>query len=194
MILELKIQNVALISELTFQPQAGLTIITGETGAGKSILLGSLSLILGERASADLIRANCEAASVEGLFDISQVSNIEAILEEHGLPPCEDESLLLKRNFYRNGRGKCYVNGSLTTLSILLKIGECLVDLHGQHAHQSLLHKDEQRSLLDNWAGLQDLKRKVAGAYTTLKQSKEAQAQLALDEFLKNEKKNSNLQ
>lgn len=182
MIIELKIENVALISQLTFRPNSTFTVLTGETGAGKSILLGALSLILGERASADLIRANCEAASVEGLFDSAQVPSLALLLAEHGLPACEEDSLILKREFFRNGRGKCYVNGSLTTLGILQKIGTLLVDLHGQHAHQSLLHKDEQRLLLDNWAGLQQLNQQVEEAYHRLRYCKEAQAQLAMDE------------
>lgn len=182
MILELSIKNVALISELSFQPDDGLSVLTGETGAGKSILLGALSLILGERASSDLIRAHCETASVEGLFDSRLLKTLPAILVEHGLPACEDDTLILKREFFRNGRGKCLVNGSFTTLSVLAKIGEQLVDIHGQHDHQSLLKKELQRQLLDNWAGLQDIKQSVQVAYDKLKQSKTAREQLALDE------------
>lgn len=182
MIVEINVQNIALIAELSFQPIAGMTVLTGETGTGKSILLGALSLLLGERANVDLIRTNCETAAVEGLFDIAGLESLPAWLDENGLPPCEDNMLLVKRVLYRNGRGKCYVNGSLTTLANLETLGNSLVDLHGQHAHQSLMHKEHQRSLLDRWASLENVVHEVEQAYQQLKKSREARDQLSLDE------------
>ncbi len=182
MIVEINVQNIALISELSFQPFSGMTVLTGETGAGKSILLGALSLLLGERANMDLIRTNCETAMVEGLFDTNGLERLPAWLEENGLPPCDEGMLLIKRVLYRNGRGKCYVNGGLTTLANLEVLGNSLVDLHGQHAHQSLMHKEEQRNLLDRWASLDKVLQEVGQTYQQLKKSRDARAQLSLDE------------
>jgi len=145
MILELQVRNISLIPELVLRAQSGLTAITGETGAGKSILLGALSLVLGERASADVIRTGCESASVEALFDIARLPRISAILEEHGLPLGDEQTLLVKREISRTGRGKCWVNGGLSTLAVLEELGQELVDLHGQHEHQSLLHRSRQQ-------------------------------------------------
>jgi len=182
MILEIHVRNVALIQELTWVPGAGLTVMTGETGAGKSILLGAFSLLLGERASAEVIRAGCESAAVEALFDTGRLPNLAAWLESHGLPPCPDQTLVLKREISRGGRGKCYVNGSLTTLSLLQELGQELVDLHGQHEHQSLLVRSRQRDLLDAWAGLLAARDAVAAGHARLQASREARERLSWDE------------
>ncbi|MCK5218921.1 DNA repair protein RecN, partial [bacterium] len=182
MILELNIRNVSLISELRLEPGNGLVVLTGETGAGKSILLGALSLLLGERASIDSIRTGCEIATVEALFDVAKLSRIGPLLESHGLSSSEDQTLLLKREISRQGRGKCYVNGGLATLNILREIGDELVDLHGQHEHQSLLHRDRQQDLIDAWGGLNELRSQVNKIYVQLRSSREARKRLALDE------------
>ncbi len=182
MILELNIRNVSLISELRLEPGNGLAILTGETGAGKSILLGALSLLLGERASMDSIRTGYETAMVEALFDVARLSRLGPLLESHGLLPCQDQTLLLKREISRQGRGKCYVNGGLATVNILREVGDELVDLHGQHEHQSLLHRDSQQDLLDAWAGLQELRSQVNKIHIQLRASREARKRLALDE------------
>jgi len=182
MILELTVRNISLIPELTLAPGEQLSVLTGETGAGKSILLGALSLLLGERASIDVIRSNCETASVEALFSVRHLPHLENILETHGLPPCEEQILVLRRTLSRNGRGKCYINGSYTTLAVLQKIGEELVDLHGQHEHQSLLHRSRQRDLLDTWSGLLEKRMQVTRAYEELRASREARERLTMDE------------
>jgi DNA repair protein RecN (Recombination protein N) len=182
MILELNIRNVSLISELRLEPGNGLAVLTGETGAGKSILLGALSLLLGERASMDSIRTGCETATVEALFDVAKLSRIGLLLEAHGLPPCQDQTLLLKRELSRQGRAKCYVNHGLATLNVLSEIGDELVDLHGQHEHQSLLHRDCQQDLLDAWGALNGLRSQVNKTYVQLRTSREARQRLALDE------------
>ncbi len=182
MILELNVRNISLMPALSLEPGERLSVLTGETGAGKSILLGALSLLLGERASGDSIRADCETATVEALFQVSGLPQISRLLAAHGLPPCEEDALILKRVLSRSGRGKCYVNGGFTTLSVLGLIGEELVDLHGQHEHQSLLHRGRQRDLLDRWAGLQAVREKVNQAYLKLRASREARERLALDE------------
>lgn len=182
MILELSVRNISLIPALTLEPGPKLTVLTGETGAGKSILLGALSLLLGERASVDVIRAGCETATVEALFSAEGLLHVPELLEAQGLPPCEDQTLILKRVLARNGKSKCYVNGGYTTLAVLERLGAELVDLHGQHEHQSLLERGRQRDLLDSWAGLLDLRREVGAAYAELKASREARERLALDE------------
>ncbi|NTV53351.1 MAG: AAA family ATPase, partial [Candidatus Firestonebacteria bacterium] len=182
MILELQVRNVSLIPELHLQAEPGLTVITGETGAGKSILLGALSLLLGERASADIIRTGCESASVEALFDVGRLPRVEALLAEHGLPAGDDKTLLVKREISRTGRGKCWVNGGLSTLAVLEALGQELVDLHGQHEHQSLLHRSRQRDLLDAWGSLGRLRDEVGGVYERLRASREARERLSLDE------------
>jgi DNA repair protein RecN (Recombination protein N) len=182
MILGLAIRNIALIPELSLEFDGGLSVLTGETGAGKSILLGALSLLLGERASADIIRAGCESASVEGLFAADHIPRLSELLEEAGLPACEEGVLVVKRELSRNGRGRCLINGGFTTVSGLQKIGEELIDLHGQHEHQSLLHRDRQRDLLDAWAGVEPLRRTVGESFAALRHSREARERLALDE------------
>ncbi|MEW6515304.1 MAG: DNA repair protein RecN [candidate division FCPU426 bacterium] len=182
MMLELSVRNISLIPALTLEPGKGLVVLTGETGAGKSILLGALSLLLGERASSDVIRAGSETATVEALFAVEGLPQVAEILEAQGLPPCEDQTLILKRVLARNGKSKCYVNGGFTTLSVLERLGAELVDLHGQHEHQSLLERSRQRDLLDAWAGLMELRRELGTAYAALKASREARERLALDE------------
>jgi DNA repair protein RecN (Recombination protein N) len=181
-ILELQVRNISLIPELHLHAQPGLTVITGETGAGKSILLGALSLVLGERASADVIRTGCESASVEALFDIELQPRVAAKLAEHGLPAGDDNTLLVKREISRTGRGKCWVNGGLSTLAVLEELGQELIDLHGQHEHQSLLHRSRQRDLLDAWGSLGKLRDGVGSLYERLRASREARERLSLDE------------
>jgi DNA repair protein RecN (Recombination protein N) len=182
MIAELKVHNISLIPELTVSFGEHLSVLTGETGAGKSILLGALSLLLGERASVDIIRSQCDTASVEAMFHIELLPQIDALLETAGLPLCDENTLILKRTLSRNGRGKCFVNGGYTTLNVLQKIGEELVDLHGQHEHQSLLQRSRQRDLLDAWAGLMESRKQLAEVYGVLRTSREARKQLSLDE------------
>jgi DNA repair protein RecN (Recombination protein N) len=182
MILELAVRNVSLIPELRLTLEGGLTVLTGETGAGKSILLGALTLLLGDRASADTIRSGCESAGVEALFDTTDSPTIADLLERHGLPPCEDAALVVKREISRTGRGKCFVNGGLTTVAVLAELGAELVDLHGQHEHQSLLQRHRQRDLLDAWGGSADLRRGVAEGFARVTAARQARERLAMDE------------
>ena len=152
MLTTLRIRNLALVEDLTWDLQAGLNIISGETGAGKSILIGALNLVLGERADRTLIRSGADACSVEAVFDASQANDL---LAEHGLEPCENGQLILKRTFSAAGTNRQFVNGSPTTLAILARIGESLVDIHGPHDHQSLLHAAKQLAILDAFGELQ---------------------------------------
>ncbi len=157
MLTVLRIKNLALVADLTLELQPGYNVITGETGAGKSIIIGALNLVLGERADRTLIRSGADSCSVEAVFDISKLkAPIAEFLEENGLEPCEDWQLVLKRTFTSAGSNRQFVNGSPATLAALASIGEWLVDMHGPHDHQSLLHTSRQLSILDAFGGLQN--------------------------------------
>ncbi len=159
MLTALRIKNLALVSDLTLELRPGFNAVTGETGAGKSIIIGALNLVLGERADRALIRAGADACSVEAVIDISGlVDTIAGFLEENGLEPCEENQLLLKRSFTAAGANRQFINGSPTTLSILSALGEWLVDMHGPHDHQSLLHTSRQLLILDAFGGLDELR------------------------------------
>ncbi|MDC0709409.1 DNA repair protein RecN [Stigmatella sp. ncwal1] len=151
MLLGLRISNVAVIEEVEVGFGAGLTVLTGETGAGKSILVDALGLLLGSRADADVIRAGCDEASVEGVYACTPA--LAARLEELGLPNLGDE-VLVRRVVGRNGRGKAYVNGSLVTVGVLARLTRGLVDIAGQHEHVSLFDAGLHRALLDRYGHL----------------------------------------
>ena len=156
MLTTLRIKNLALVSDLTLELQPGCNVITGETGAGKSIILGALNLVLGERADRTLIRSGEESCSVEAVFDVKKLrAPLKSFLEENGLEPCEDYQLVLKRTFTSAGTNRQFINGSATTLATLAAIGEWLVDMHGPHDHQSLLHAAKQLAILDAFGGLE---------------------------------------
>ena len=156
MLTTIRIKNLALVADLTLELRPGYNAITGETGAGKSIIIGALNLVLGERADRTLIRAGSDSCSVEAVFDVSRLRNIsKSFLEENGLEPCEDHQLVLKRVFTAAGANRQFVNGSPTTLAVLTTLGEWLVDIHGPHDHQSLLHASKQLAILDAFGGLQ---------------------------------------
>jgi DNA repair protein RecN (Recombination protein N) len=156
MLTTLRIKNLALVSDLTLELQPGCNVITGETGAGKSIIIGALNLVLGERADRSLIRSGEESCSVEAVFDTKKLrAPLKSFLEENGLEPCEEHQLVLKRNFSASGTNRQFINGSATTLATLATIGEWLVDMHGPHDHQSLLHAGKQLLILDAFGGLE---------------------------------------
>ena len=156
MLTTLRIKNLALVTDLTLELQPGCNVITGETGAGKSIIIGALNLVLGERADRALIRSGEESCSVEAVFDVSKLrAPLKTFLDENGLEPCEDHHLVLKRTFTTNGSNRQFVNGSPTTLNALAAIGEWLVDMHGPHDHQSLLHPAKQLLILDAYGRLE---------------------------------------
>jgi DNA repair protein RecN (Recombination protein N) len=156
MLTTLRIKNLALVADLTLELQPGCNVITGETGAGKSIIIGALNLVLGERADRELIRTGEDNCSVEAMFDVKELrAPLKKFLDENGLEPCEDSQLVLKRAFTANGTNRQFVNGSPTTLNTLAAIGEWLVDIHGPHDHQSLLHPARQLAILDAFGGLE---------------------------------------
>jgi DNA repair protein RecN (Recombination protein N) len=156
MLTTLRIKNLALVPDLTLELQPGFNVITGETGAGKSILIGALNLVLGDRADRSLIRSGGDSCSVEAVFDVKKLrAPLKTFLEESGLEPCEEDQLVLKRTFTSAGTNRQFVNGSATTLNVLATIGEWLVDIHGPHDHQSLLHPAKQLAILDAFGGLE---------------------------------------
>jgi len=164
MLSELRIRNFALIDNLSVTLGPGLNVLTGETGAGKSIIVGALSLLLGERASADVVRAGADRASVEGVFEVPNGKGLSDWLAERGLE-AEEGVLILRREVAVEGRSRAWINGSPTTATLLGELGSLLVSLHGQHEHQTLLRRDEQRSILDAFAGHEELVRQVASTY-----------------------------
>jgi DNA repair protein RecN (Recombination protein N) len=164
----LRIRNLALVEELTWAPPEGFIAITGETGAGKSIILGALTLVLGERAEKDLIRTGADACAVEAVFENVDDARIASLLASHGAEPCEDRTLLVKRTLPAQGTGRQFVNGSPCTLAVLRSLGNFLVDLHGPHDHQSLFSREQQTFLLDRFCGGESLRRPFADARRTL--------------------------
>jgi DNA repair protein RecN (Recombination protein N) len=149
----IKIRNLALVEDVTWELGRGLVGVTGETGAGKSIIVGALKLILGERADRSLIRTGQEQCSVEASFQLTDAAPIAPILEDAGVEPCEDGTLLVKRVVSSSGTNKQFINGSATTTQVLKAVGEFLVDLHGPHDHQSLHSQERQLEMLDKYAG-----------------------------------------
>lgn len=152
MLTELRIRNFAIIEQVTLPLAEGFNVLSGETGAGKSIIVGALGLLLGERASADLIRSGAEKATVEGVFDVSNVKGIVAMADERGIE-VEDDTLVLKREIATNGRGRAWINGATVTATVLAEIGRQLVNLHGQHDAQTLIDGESQRHILDAFGG-----------------------------------------
>jgi len=179
----LRIRNLALVTDLTLELGAGYNAISGETGAGKSILIGALNLVLGERADRTLIRAEADQCTVEAAFDVATLdAPLANFLDEHGLEPCEENQLLLKRTFTAAGSNRQFVNGTATTLVVLKQIGEWLVDVHGAHDHQSLLHPARQLDILDAFGGLQTPRDAFAELMRRRAEIEKAKAALVVDE------------
>ncbi|SEP82489.1 DNA repair protein RecN (Recombination protein N) [Ectothiorhodospira magna] len=149
MLTQLQIRDFAIVNELSLDLSGGLIALTGETGAGKSILVDALGLVLGDRANSSTIRHGTERAEISAHFDISQESQARAWLADQGL---ETADCLIRRVINRDGKNRAWINGSPVTLQSLKTLGEMLVDIHGQHAHQSLLRREVQRCILDDYA------------------------------------------
>ena len=168
MLASLRIRNLALVEDLEWTLGPGFTAITGETGSGKSIIIGALKLVLGERADKSLIRSGAESCAVEAVFELDDPAAINARLEEIGAEPCNEGALILKRSFTAAGANRQFVNASPTTLAVLKSLGDLLVDLHGPHDHQSLLSNDSQLDLLDAYAGAGGARGAYSGQYGAL--------------------------
>lgn len=164
MLLSLTLADFVLVDRLGLDFHPGFSVLTGETGAGKSILLDALALVLGERADTGVVRAGTERAEISAEFDLADVPGLGAWLEEQDLAG-EDSLLLLRRVVEAGGRSRAFINGRPATAQQLKAAGEFLVDIHGQHAHYSLLKPAEQRRLLDAYAGATDLAAQVAEAW-----------------------------
>lgn len=165
MLTTITIKNLALVESLTWEVGEGLVCVTGETGAGKSIIVGALKLILGERADRDLIRTGTDQCSVEAVFRLEKPREVNDALEEAGLEPCDGNELILKRVISSSGQNRQFVNCSPATLHILKSLGQFLVDLHGPHDHQSLLSRERQLSMLDAAAGAESAADDYRSAY-----------------------------
>ncbi|HEY64674.1 MAG TPA: DNA repair protein RecN [Caldilineae bacterium] len=182
MLVELNIRNFAIIEELNLRFSEGLNVLTGETGAGKSIIIDAVSLLLGGRAFTDLIRAGADRAEIEGHFRLgSRARVIQPILEAEGLEG-EDDLLILAREVRRSGRNICRVNGRAVALSLLSEIGQYLVDIHGQGEHLSLLRVREHVNLLDRYAGLEAERAEMARLVERLRQVRSELVDLRRDE------------
>jgi len=178
----LRIRNLALVEEMTWETAPGFVAITGETGAGKSILMGALTLVLGERADKELIRTGAESCSVEAVFDNADDERISSLLDRHGAEPCEDGRLLIKRVVSLSAPGKQFVNGSPCTLALLRSLGNFLIDLHGPHDHQSLFSREHQTNLLDRFAGTEKPSEEFTKARSTVLRLTEEKNSILRDE------------
>lgn len=184
MLRELNIKNFAIIDSLRVEFGEGLNAFTGETGAGKSIIVDALNLALGERASADLIRTGCDEAVVEAAFglDSRASGDVLRLLKEQGIEAEPGGDIIVRRVISSSGKNKVYINGSLATLSTLASIGAMLADIHGQHEHQSLLSPERQLEMLDALGGLGDLREKAGQVAARLRERRQELAVLEAGE------------
>ncbi|MXW04121.1 MAG: DNA repair protein RecN [Gemmatimonadetes bacterium] len=173
MLANLRVTNYALLDKVDIEFTPGLNVLTGETGSGKSILIGALGLILGGRAASDTIRGGAKSAIVEGLFEGERDPQLRDLLSEIGVDP-EEDGLIIRREVSRDGRNRCTINGSLVTVSVLRRLGVLLVDLHGQHDHQTLLNPRTHRDFLDGFEDVRTPKQHVAEAYRRFTERSEA--------------------
>jgi len=171
MLIELRVRDYAVIDDLSLELKPGLNVLSGETGAGKSIIVGALSLLVGERASSQSVRKGASKAVVEAAFDVSGMPGMESRLAELGFS-AEDGLLLLRREVASEGRNRAWVNGSPATASAVGELGTRLVDIHGQHEHQSLLRPKAQRAILDVFGGAADVARRARSLHSDLAEKK----------------------
>ncbi|MEW6619475.1 MAG: DNA repair protein RecN [bacterium] len=164
MLSRLHIKDFVLIDDLEIEFSPGLNIFTGETGAGKTIIIDAINTVLGERVKTDYIRTGSEKSVISALFEIKENSVIKNLLETYGIP-LSDQNLLLEREILSSGKHLCRINGKLVTLNVLAQLGENLVDIHGQHQHQSLLNQNTQLNLLDEYGEFNELSREVNQIY-----------------------------
>jgi len=161
MLQTLSIRDFVIVDKLDLEFDRGFTVLTGETGAGKSILIDALSLALGARGEGGITRAGCDRAEIVASFDVSALADLQAWLQESEIPQ-DGTELLLKRVIYADGRSRAFINGLPATIQQLREVGEFLVDIYSQHAHHSLLKQSYQRQILDDYAGLSDEARQLA--------------------------------
>ena len=171
MILGLRIENIAVIEKASLEFSKGLNVMTGETGAGKSIIIDAINAVLGERTSRELIRTGCEEASVTASF--TEIGNrAEEILSELGIDKTDDSSLLVSRKISANGKNSCRVNGMPVTVSVLKQLGSSLINIHGQHDSQELLLPESHLVFIDRMAGNSALREEYKAAFSSLIKTK----------------------
>ena len=179
MLTELTVENLAIVERARLEPAPGLTALSGETGAGKSLLVGALTLLVGGRAEVDAIRTGESRARLEARFQLGPGEagdRARALLESWGIA-CDDGEVVLRREVAREGRSRAWINQSGVTVAALAELGRILLEVHGQHEHQHLLHPDRQRDVLDRWAGLDEARLACARAHATWRAAADARAQ-----------------
>ncbi|MCW8888289.1 MAG: DNA repair protein RecN, partial [Gammaproteobacteria bacterium] len=169
MLKTLEIRNYAIVDQLTLDFDGGMSVLSGETGAGKSILLDALGLTLGDRADSQVVAPNAKRAEISASYQIDSQTAIRSWLDEHELD--SDDECIVRRTVGSDGRSRAFINGQPVPLQSVRELGEMLVEIHGQHAHQSLLKKDEQRQLLDQFAHHMPLVAELSNHYKTWQQS-----------------------
>ena len=179
MLTSLTISNYAIIDKLELDFSSGLTALTGETGAGKSILLGALGLVLGDRADSDAVKQSCDHADITAGFDTKGIADASDWLTEQGLD--QDDECILRRRVSKDGRSRAFINGTPVNVQTLRQLGELLIDIHGQHEHQSLMKGAAQRQLLDDYANHQQLIDDVKKLYAELTETSERLKRLEQD-------------
>lgn len=171
MLQQINIKDLAIVSTLEVELLPGMTVLTGETGAGKSILVDALGLVLGDRADTGMIRNECDRAEITAIFDTQGLPSVNQWLEENALD--NDGQCIIRRVLLRNGSSRAFINGSPAPLKSLQELGDQLVDIHGQHAHQSLLRRHHQRQLLDEFAGHGELCRETTERYLAWREAEQ---------------------
>ena len=149
MLLEISIKNFAIIEEIALNFETGMTVLTGETGAGKSIIIDAMNMMLGSRATTDVIRHGAPKAEIEGLFAIDENPALQLLFEEQGLEWAEE--LIIRREIFQNGRSVSRINGQMVNLSVLKAVGQHLVDIHGQHDQEELMRAPLHIAMLDSF-------------------------------------------
>ena len=167
MLSELRIKNFAIIESVALKLSTGFNVLSGETGAGKSIIVGALGLLLGEKGSADVVRSGADRASVEGVFDCGGATDVIRVLDDRGID-VENGLVVLRREIVSGGKGRAWINGSTVSTASLAEVGRLLVNLHGQHEAQTLLSPDAQRMIVDAYAQAQESAQRVREAFVTL--------------------------
>lgn len=176
MLQQINIKDLAIVSTLEIELRQGMTVLTGETGAGKSILVDALGLVLGDRADTGMIRNTCDRAEITAIFDTQGLPAINQWLEENALD--DSGQCIIRRVLLRNGSSRAFINGSPAPLKSLQELGDQLVDIHGQHAHQSLLRRHHQRQLLDEFAGHGELCRDTMASYLAWREAEQQYEEL----------------
>jgi DNA repair protein RecN (Recombination protein N) len=172
----LQVRDFAIVDQMTVEFGPGMTVLTGETGAGKSILVDAVGLVLGDRGSSQLVRHGAKRAEFSAEFDVASLPAVRTWLEEQALD--QEDTCLLRRVINADGRSRAFINGNAATVQQLKELGEMLLDIHGQHFHQSLVRRPVQRDLLDHYGGLLDARAETASAYVEWQSLKERLEQL----------------